>query len=247
MKLKHNNEDKQTNTELEVFDRFKEIVPYQIIFREKRNPPEPDILSKLDDGTSIAFELVQVIDKKAAYISNASSKLQKGLNDYFNNLPKEEKSIFESKYKNTSIYITINEEFDLCKKKYITKTIFDSLLSLESNFEGELEIPDVDNLILLIYIKRNCLVDSQFLVFSLNDEVKAVLNNIDKKFNNEKYKSDSNMELVAYYNLGQDSTFDCFKQEAIDLIKDKINESLFKRVWIYSIQQNKILYVYPEL
>ena len=53
------NEAKKSKVELDVFQEFTErsglnIIPNSI---EKRNPPEPDILCRISDGETVAFEL----------------------------------------------------------------------------------------------------------------------------------------------------------------------------------------------
>lgn len=63
--------------ELEVFMEFleKSKLPINPVTVEKRLPPEPDIFCQTDSGQCIAFELVEICDRKLAKaINDASSE-----------------------------------------------------------------------------------------------------------------------------------------------------------------------------
>lgn len=59
--------DQHAHNELNVFRRFVAVCPLRIEpnFIDKREPPEPDILCRLNDGSHIAFELVSANDADA--------------------------------------------------------------------------------------------------------------------------------------------------------------------------------------
>ena len=67
--------------EIEIFGKFAKICPFQISSYEKRDPakeypPKPDIFCKLDNGTSIAFELVEDINNSLKKL-NISKKMNR--------------------------------------------------------------------------------------------------------------------------------------------------------------------------
>ncbi len=78
------NEFEKSKREMENFQEFAErsersglsIVPDSI---EKRNPPEPDILCRLSDGESVAFELKEICSQVLA--KGASDSLKNGGQD----------------------------------------------------------------------------------------------------------------------------------------------------------------------
>jgi hypothetical protein len=141
--------------EKEVFSKFILKCPYSIQINsiQKRPPPEPDILCKLEDGADKYFELVECVDASLAK-------------------------------------------------------------SLSMSIGG----------------------------FSSSDE-QIWLEPFEKKF---KKKYSRSCELLAYYDRQPIFAEDAWLSIAERFIKDNLKLSQFKKVWIYSVPQERILLTYPD-
>jgi len=69
---------------------------------------------------------------------------------------------------------------------------------------------------------------------------------IEVKFR-KKYKTKHRAELLVYYEVPPELPADGWILPAMDSVTEKLEKSIFKRVWLYSVTQNKIIYVFPDL
>lgn len=70
------------------------------------------------------------------------------------------------------------------------------------------------------------------------------LEHIAKKF---RKKYTNSCDLLAYFDLQLVVAEKSWLSQVQNFIRENIKNSSFKRVWIYSITQEKIMFVYPEL
>ncbi len=147
--------DRQSEDEVAIFSKFARSLPYftQIDSIQKGQEPEPDIVCKLSDGTTVYFELVECVDNSVAKFFYGGS-----LNGGF----------FSD---------------DLC------------------------------------------------------------LGSIAKKV---KKKYSHSCDLLVYFDLQPVVTEKSWLPYVEDFVKENIKQSPFKRIWIYSVPQEKIMSIYPR-
>lgn len=134
--------DKQSENELRIFKQFAAQCPYPIDFKsiEKRNPPEPDILCQLSNGTPLAFELVECIDNSLSRSIYNSCELGKAFYEELERLPNLEKKRVKSHFQ-ILVSVVFQKDITIRKKRSLIKPIF-ALLWTEEN---EMKIESMQN------------------------------------------------------------------------------------------------------
>jgi len=243
--------DRQAKEEIRIFREFAKIFPYTIVLSSirKEEPPKPDIYCELEDGTPIAFELVECIDDSLARLSSDTPKLLNLLRKEVEVLPKEKKEEFYGKLGNTIINVSFVERASIRMKKWKISTIIDYLLTLEDHAEGPYPMRDhqaLRNVVRLINITRGPFSRPDFISFPVNWIAEPAKKRIEEKFN-KRYDIKSKTELFAYYKLQPAIPESHWLSEVQDFVQNNIDGSSFQRVWIYSFYGNQIIYVYPPL
>ena len=239
----------QGKREIQIVKKFADICPYKINLNsiKKKDPPEPDIFCKLDNGLELNFELVECLDNSIAKTTSDQISLKYLLDDEKNKLPLCKKMRFKRKYRNALIYIAFNEKLPLIRRKRSIPYLIDFLLNLNENQikKDGIEINDCPE-IKWFNIQRGAFVGPMFRVEGVTFFGVSILKEIRDKFNKE-YATKNKIDLLAYYALQPEISKKHWLQETADYIKDNITNSPFNRVWIYSYTKNKILFLYPNL
>jgi len=68
---------------------------------------------------------------------------------------------------------------------------------------------------------------------------------IGKKLN-KKYKNNCPVELLVYYELQPELQTEYWILPSMDSVVEGLEKSVFRRVWLYSATQNKVIYVFPD-
>jgi len=233
--------------EIRIFKKFVAVCPYQIHLDSitKKEPPEPDISCRLLNGSIIAFELVEYIDKPIAQAIYGSSKLRKSFNDELEKLPKEKKERFERVFRSTLISVAFSKEISANKKMFSIPLIFDYLLTLENTPYGKFNLgscPNLKNVVDYIVIKN-----SGRLTFDIKDPTffsDSARERIEDKFR-KAYTIKSETDLLVYYELQYEFPENYWLPSVQEFIENNIGSSAFQRVWVYSVTKNKIMFVYP--
>lgn len=286
--------DKQSENELRVFKKFAQICPYSINLAtiEKRNHPEPDILCKLSDGTAIAFEIVECLDRSLSRSIYNSCELGRAFYNEIEKLPDDEKNRVKSKFGDALISIVFHRDVSLIKKRRLVKQIFEQLWTVENEkkiqemeksfaflspqeSEQFLKIIENENITEDELLKREPFSKSVVQEFNLKlpknlrDYVKRITfffpglsdgpsfditeavwftspieKRIDEKIK-KKYKTEHKTELLVYYELQPELPADHWILPRIGSVTDNLENTIFKRVWLYSVTQDKIIYVFP--
>lgn len=234
--------NKSTKKEIYIFKKFAKLCPYSIDLRSiiKKEPPEPDISCSLSDGSIIAFELTEIIDEDLIRSFSDSIRLKEAFNDELEQL--------EANFNNALIYIAFTEGILFRRKKNSIQKIIYYLLTLDKTTEGVFKPKDLIDIVKFISISRGVIgpiIDVESSAW-VDDPCKE---RIKRKFE-KKYETESNnVELLAYYELQPiepESILEYKLNSLKEFVKNNIKSSVFRRVWIYSIRKNKIVFIYPS-
>ena len=234
--------NKSTKKEIYTFKKFAKLCPYSINLSSiiKKEPPEPDISCSLSDGSTIAFELTEIIDEDLARSFSDSIRLKEAFNDELEQL--------ESNFNNALIYIAFTEKFLFRRKKNSIQKIINYLLTLDKTTEGEFRPKDLIDIVKFITISRGVIgpiIDVESLAWIDN----PCKESIKRKFEKEYETESNNIELLVYYELQPKEPKNILEYKLNSLkkfVKNNIKSSKFQRVWIYSARENKIIFVYPN-
>lgn len=102
-----------------------------------RPEPEPDILYVATDGTSLAFELVEIIDQDYSASLGQSFNTKDACNTYLDKLPATEAAAFRAAFANADIALTFRDNMTGQRRKNALPAIFKHLASLPAGFTGD--------------------------------------------------------------------------------------------------------------
>lgn len=232
--------------EKEIFEKFinSSDNPLRITKYEKRNPPEPDIYCELSDRTTIAFELTEDTDELLLRLESYQKKLEKIFHEEFEKLSKNLKEKFGKRL------ITIYYDRKIIKNdlKKLIRNIISIILNENNINDNEIKISSQlkQKGIIHIFKKEHPKFKISFL-YSYSFWVSStIFNSLNKKLN-KKYETNANsIDLLIYFTyiiVLQEEDFD--ESELKNSLQNLVINTKFKRVWFYSIKNDKILFVYP--
>lgn len=166
---------------------------------ESRLPPEPDILYRGANGSSAAFELVEIIDRDYSNSIARQLSTKDACLAYFESLPANEKTVFKSLYANADIFFDFRANLTLHRRRSLLRDLFVHLLSLPAGFSGDTlhdgvrSIAGIDR----ISIHRGCFNGPLFDAPSFVRVGDPTIEAIDRKLN-KAYKPDGTLNLLAY-------------------------------------------------
>ncbi len=170
----------QNEEEIHLFNRFVEASRIQVKSDSinKLNPPNPDILCELIDGTMLAVEITEITDRGLSKSESDIASLANYLDEYLTNNPIPELS---------DAYVAINfaDDLTLQQRKKVVQPLFELLQSLPANHIGKIDVKqsEVSNVITHLEIMRLNLVGPVFGVASATWIADATMNTLMNKVN----------------------------------------------------------------
>ena len=122
-------------------------------------------------------------------------------------------------------------------------------MTLGNTAKGKFDLrshPDLKDVVRWLSIGRGEFNGPLFDVPAVTSFADPAKERIESKFKKE-YEIKSKTELLAYYELQPDLPQNLRLPSVQKFVKDNIKSSIFQRVWIYSVRQNKVVFVYPSL
>jgi hypothetical protein len=212
---------------------------------QKRDPPEPDILCRLEDGNHLAFELVEICHpNNAAFIGGVGARADL-IEKAYQNLPSEIKTRFDERFVNGPL------SFEFCpeaSRNQISAGIQGILRELADQASSKHEdwVFSTDARKVLLSARTRGRVDtpgrpSFNIAGSFANEdvvVESVLAKLSKK-----YETSHPIELVAYFG---GRTWDR-SREWIKPLQDVLCSNglgQFRRIWV--LGSSEVEFTYPK-
>ena len=101
------------------------------------SPPKPDIRCRVSGNGFLAFELFEIIDRNFANMIGKRKDTKKSIAEYYSKLPNEKKKHFDRIYSNALIFPRFQNRCTLRQREKLFQLIFDHLLKLDEQFEGD--------------------------------------------------------------------------------------------------------------
>jgi hypothetical protein len=235
----------QTNDEKSIFLKFVlcankilQIIKQTIKVSE---PPKPDICCKLADGRTIFFEIAQSIDSSLSLNCNLSIKLTHEIYRNFNLLQHQSLKIIKTKFKHHFISIKLFNKITKNKAISSFNEIFDWLVKYNIKSNNSINSRVVEE----ISITKSSINGPIFNFDTCISFDDPIIKTIEKKFQ-KKYSTNYPIFLLIYYSKEFDISAAIKLKEIDDFVKKNIINSQFSEIWVYSEEQNKILYHYRQ-
>ncbi|CAB1055350.1 hypothetical protein D1BOALGB6SA_83 [Olavius sp. associated proteobacterium Delta 1] len=237
----------QAKTELRIFRSFAEVceLPIDVMTIEKREPPEPDILCKINDGGTITFELTELIDRGFANMIGKQNDTKTRLDNYYFDLPMDMKKDFDSLYSDAIIFINFNNSISMRQREMLFSNIFNNLLGLESGSEGNFlkDDPQYRGKFRWITISRgvNGPIFDTVPAMSIGDSTTSV---IESKIN-KNYLTEYPLHLLAYIDLNPMLPDHIWLPKIEKFLANNLKNSDFEKAWIFDFHKKEIRCSFP--
>lgn len=239
----------QAEHEREIFKEFAEVAPFTVLpgTIQSRNPPEPDILCQIEHHGEVGFELTELIDQDYMARLGLMFKTKQYLNNYWQKeLDTSGSDLFRNKYSDALLHFEYSQETALKERKDTAKKVFQKLLKLPNDSEGQFmkSDPELSPIIKWVQISRIGSVEPIIDVSSygwLGDPTAIA---ISKKFK-KNYMCDYPIELLAHINWGIMPHKEVWKDSA-KRTASNISGSPFRKLWVFDNTDKSIKYSYEE-
>ena len=242
------NGDRHAERELTIFSGFAEASPRQLDLNtlEKRQPKHPDVVIECN-GSSVAFELVELIDQDFARRTGLMFGTRNMLRQKLDQLPEERRQLFDEKFNDALLNFSFTD-VPFGKRREIVNTVLDELMNLEDGFEGRAlqDSKDFAGVLNFVGVGRGEFVGPVLDVESAGFLGDPTLERLQNKFGKQ-YESDCPMELLAYIETHPMLPDESWLPSVDDFVRAHLDESPFERVTIYDINNAIIRFEYPTL
>jgi hypothetical protein len=234
--------------ELRMFKGFAVNAPLTIIADsvESRPPPEPDILCASESGETIAFELVELIDEGYARAISDMFKTKKMLDDLPGGLPTELKADLTKSFPGGAfISFDFSHGLPLRKRERASIDALRWIVAREANdghFPTEGELRERVPLVHVHPWEWGLQFDSS-LFTRLTD---PTMDRLASKFG-KTYETAHPIELLMYTEIDLLFPDSVWRPTVVPYIDENLEESPFRRVWLFKAGAGTIDYVYPGL
>jgi hypothetical protein len=227
--------DRHDNKELPIFHLFASAcgVPIDPNSVEKRIPPEPDILCNVVGGGSVAFEMVELVDRdRIGRPVGDQEKLMDRMRNRHRSLPVELKAEFDKRFGNAWVEARMRPSISLNRREQMADDILEEMMKLEPNFEGTFPLIRKGVEVASVKVKRrDGLAGPHFKVLAVSCYDPIPLDSLRGKFE-KNYTCGVPMELLAYFHR-QAAPLEEQLRELSTFIESRLAGSRFRRVWVF--------------
>lgn len=239
--------DRHGSREGKIFIRFAEVcgLAVQPDSIEKREPPEPDILCKIEGEGFVAFEMVELIDPDLAQRTYEQIKLQRLFEEAYQSLPINQRTQLKRYFGNALVHVAFRSNTSSRAREHTIPLVLAWLQELGPSFEGTSSPTaqsSVGKVVRKITISRGAFIGPCFDVEAVGFFADPTLKRIRQKFT-KVYNSSFPVELLAYYELQPIFPDARWVPQLHTFIAQHLGDSQFRRVWVYDIQRNEVKYV----
>ncbi len=242
----------QEKMELTIFSQFASTCSLPIVTSliEKRMPPEPDILCEVEGQGPVAFEMVQLIDESLAHRTFDQIKLMQAMRAYYECLPAMEKSKIQEKFGNALVHCSFENRSSFKSRNKAISVVMNHLQGMPTGFAGQEDVRGGnghDSVVTRVTIQRGNFTGPCFDVDSGGSFSDPTLNAIRQKMEEKSYSTSAPIELLGYYELQPVLDDTVWLPEFSAYVRQKLEQSLFRRVWIFDAIGQTVKFVYPPL
>lgn len=236
--------DRHGSRERKIFLRFATVcgLAVQPDSIEKRKPPEPDILCKIEEEGSVAFEMVELIDPGLAQRTYGQIKCQQLFDDAYRSLPIDQQTQLEKHVGNALVHVAFRSNTSSRAQEDSLPLVLSWLQELEPSFVGTSSPAaqsSIGKVVRKITVSRGDFIGPCFDIEAAGPFAEPSLERIRQKFA-KAYSSDFPVELLAYYELQPVLPDALWVPQLHTFINQHLGDSQFRRVWVYDIQSNEI-------
>ena len=233
--------------ELQVFRHFVQaarlpVIPESI---EKRYPPEPDVHCRLSHGEQVAFELVEICNPVNARFAGSAKNIYGLAMSAYRSLPPSVRKAFDHRFINVPLSFSFRPTASLSAIRNALPSLLTELVSAP---DGDVGCDGLSAAVraVVLSVRRVGRVDNTDNVnfnIGTNFDPKVSLQAMAAKLS-RKYKSDSPMELLAYFGAhawGHDTSH----RDVLSQIIETTGLGPFRRIWM--LDWDGIAKVIPDL
>jgi transcriptional regulator with XRE-family HTH domain len=236
-------DDSQATAEIGIFARFAAAAALGVRRESivKRLPPEPDLRCVTRHG-ALAFELVQLVEEDIAQADAARLALKTQLLAAWT-------ATASAAMADASIYVDFREDTTVRARKAAVAPIIQALRDLPSGTTGDVPIRRTSPLApvvrRLLVSRRPHLSGPIFGVREGGPFANPPIQSVEAHFRT-RYTADVPIELLVYYAVQPVIAQTWAHPELLAFITTELAGSPFRRVWIYDLASDSVLFVYPE-
>ena len=233
--------------ELQVFRHFVQVARLPVIPEsiEKRYPPEPDVHCRLSHGEQVAFELVEICNPVNARFAGSVKNIYGLAMSAYRSLPPSVRKAFNHRFINVPLSFSFRPTASLSAIRNALPSLLTELVSAPDGDVGYDGLSATVRAVVLS-VRRVGRVDNNDNVnfnIGTNFDPKVSLQAMAAKLS-RKYKSDSPMELLAYFGAhawGHDTSH----RDVLSQIIETNGLGPFRRIWM--LDWDGIAKVIPDL
>jgi len=163
-----------------------------------RPEPEPDILYESDNGVSLAFELVEIIDQDYSNSIERQFDTKDACAEYLTSLPPAEQQSFQRQYADADIFLGFRSNMTLRRRKNSLPGVFAKLQRLSAGFAGDVDYDSLlDSALDRISIQRGGFIGPMFDAPSIVRVGDPTVAAIESKMS-KNYAPRGQLHLVSY-------------------------------------------------
>ncbi len=212
---------------------------------EKRQPPEPDILCRCVEGSSIAFEMVGLDDPRQSQRLYDRLAIEKRLLQEYQSVSDSLDPVARNRMKARKFVLTFRDGISKNKKVKAVPKIIGFLAALDASTLGSVEPSrELGSVVNKIVVREHGLPADQpkFTIDSGGHSGDYTVERITNKLARQ-YESNARIELLAWVSATLPENR--WSGQLTRLLQERLGASVFRRVWLFDRSQRQILFVYP--
>lgn len=205
------------------------------------DPPAPDIQCTTHAGEILTFELGEIVDPELVRNTALVVKLSSIFEATVADAPERIRQELTAKYKSSNIHVWFRDA-SLRRSSQAIFELLDYLAKVPQLSGAHTPTGGISRSVRKVHIWSTKLDGPRFSVDGALGVRNPVLDTLTSKFFKSHYEAPHPIELLLYYDIQLASPEAIWLPGVKNFIDANLSRSFFRRVWVYSIQDERILF-----
>ena len=210
------------------------------------DPPWPDVLCTLIDGSQVCFELTEAVDPDLVKNWAFAADFKEQMTEHFEKMSADERGTLKRLFGNADLSFDFDRPVSKSRLNALLPDIFAFLLRCTEGLSGDLATDGLPKGVNRVRVPRRGSAGPGFNASGLARPVRdTTWDRLAAKFEKD-YRRDHPIELLVHSLTHRLLPDPFWLEEAREFISSTIGQSPFRRVWFFDYNARVIRFVYPE-